>query len=98
MGLRMKDSTIAGGLRVTTVTNEKADHVAHSISFGDYKGENVYEQNIQVADLNALNATLAVMRWKKQFGFYVEGEKEHQTLFTIDGNLLVNDEKLCPNS
>lgn len=97
-GLRIKDDTIAGGLRVTTVTPQKSDHVEGSISFGEYKGENVYEQNIQVADLNALNAALAVIRWKKEFGFYAEGEREHQTLYTIDGNLLANDQKLCPNS
>ena len=96
-GLRMKDATIAGGIRVTAVTKEKNDHIGRTISFGEYKGDNIYAQNIQVADLNALNAALAVIRWKKMVGYYAEGDREHHMLYTIDGNLLANSET-CPTS
>ena len=33
-------------------------------------GEDDYSSNIQVADLNALNAILAIIRWKRYLGFY----------------------------
>ena len=50
-------------------------------------------RNIQVADLNALNACLAVIRWKKLFGFYRDLEREHHTLYTVDGNHLLNEDQ-----
>ena len=33
------------------------------------------------------------MRWKKYCGFYRDYEREHHTLFTIDGNQLLNEEQ-----
>ena len=33
-----------------------------------------YERNIQIADLNALTASMAVIRWKKFSGFYQDLE------------------------
>ena len=46
-------------------------------------GRTIYRSNIQVADLNALNATLAVIRWKQYFGFYQDYFSFFQTTFTV---------------
>ncbi len=54
--------------------------------------DDLYAQNIQVADLNALNACLAVIRWKKLCGFYRDTEGEHFSLFTLDSNHLLNED------
>ena len=43
----------------------------------------------QVADLNALNAVLAVVKWKKIRGFYRDLEREHHCTYTTDGNMLI---------
>jgi hypothetical protein len=43
-------------------------------------------------DLNALNACLAVIRWKRLYGFYRDLEGEHHSLYTIDGNHLLNED------
>jgi len=40
-------------------------------------------KNIQVADLNCLNATLAVIRWKKMCGFYFDLKHERYSSYTI---------------
>jgi hypothetical protein len=80
MGLDEQDATIGGILRVTTSTVEQRDHVWNRkrIAFEDPDdGANEYARNIQVADLNALNACLAVVRWKKLLGFYRDIEHEH---------------------
>lgn len=50
-----------------------------------------YDQNIQIAELNMLNAAQAVIRWKKYFGFYQDFEHENVSLYTIDGNQLDNE-------
>lgn len=92
MGIGQVGDALDGTLRVTTSTPEMRDHILSSklVSFADGEEDDLYEQNIQVADLNMLNAALAVIRWKKLRGFYVDMDREHQTLFTIDGTMLTN--------
>jgi hypothetical protein len=85
---------LGGILRVTTSTVKARGHVRTRISLVDAgDARNEYNRNIQVADLNALNATLAVMKWKKLFGFYRDLKGEHHTTFAIDGNLLISEER-----
>jgi hypothetical protein len=94
MGVQLDDAGSLGGvLRVTTSTKDKRDHVTGNgrISFvGD--DNDLYAQNIQIADLNALNAALAVVRWKKLFGFYSDLRREHFSTYTIEGNSLSNED------
>lgn len=93
MGINLTDNTLGGILRVTTSTPKQRDHVQSRISFSDSNGHNEYANNIQVADLNALNAALAVITWKKLFGFYRDLECEHHSTYTIDGNVLFNEDQ-----
>lgn len=51
----------------------------------------LYSTNIQVSELNALAAVLAVLRWKRYLGFYLDQQDEQHTLFTISGNDIVDD-------
>lgn len=96
MGLDEEAGSVGGILRVTTSTPEQREHVwdRNRITFEDPDDEaNEYARNIQVADLNALNACLAVIRWKKLFGFYRDLEHEHNALYTVDGNHLLNEDQ-----
>jgi ThiF family len=94
MGLDEHNASIGGIVRVTASTPEQRRPARQHISFDDPDdGANEYARNIQVADLNALNACLAVLRWKRRFGFYRDLEHEHNTLFTIDGNHLLNEDR-----
>ncbi len=96
MGVQLVDDSLLGILRITCSTVEKRDHVRNNnrIPFSDGDEMNDYSQNIQIADLNALNAALAVVRWKKLFGFYLDLENEHYCAYTIDGNSLINEDNL----
>ena len=49
-----------------------------------------YERNVQIVELNALNAALAVIRWKKHRGFYLDLGGEGRSTYTIDGNHMSN--------
>jgi hypothetical protein len=96
MGLYLVEGAIGGIVRVTTSTANRPLEVdtAKRIPFGaNEDGNNEYRTNIQIADLNALNAALAVIRWKKMCGFYHDFDQEHHCTYTIDGNLLTNDDK-----
>jgi hypothetical protein len=91
MGLELVDGSLGGILRVTASTPEKRDHVhAGRISFARGGPDDIYASNIQVADLNAFNAALAVIKWKKLRGFYRDLEREHHSTYTTDGNMLLN--------
>lgn len=90
MGLELDEASLGGILRVTASTPEKRDHVPHRISFVGGGAKDIYSSNIQVADLNALNAVLAVVKWKKIRGFYRDLEQEHHCTYTTDGNMLIN--------
>ena len=87
MGIQVVDDRLLGILRVTTSTPAKRDHFRRHVGFGDTE-DGDYARNIQIADLNALNASLAVVRWKKLVGFYADQLQEHQATYTIDGNML----------
>lgn len=91
MGLELVDGSLGGILRVTASTPEKRAHVHDGrISFVGGGDDNIYSANIQVADLNALNAVMAVVKWKKVRGFYRDLEGEHHSTYTTDGNMLTN--------
>jgi hypothetical protein len=93
MGLELVDESLGGILRVTASTPDKREHVHQGrISFDVGGVGDVYASNIQVADLNALSACLAVGKWKKIRGFYRDLEREHHSTYTTDGNMLLNHE------
>jgi hypothetical protein len=92
MGVQLINGSLLGVLRVTTSTANKRDHLQQRLSFEEAFVKNEYGRNIQIADLNALNAALAVVRWKKLQEFYVDLEKEHFSAYTIDGNNLRNED------
>lgn len=93
LGVYEVDGSLAGLVRITTSTPEQRQHV-HQKGRIPYSGgaDNDYGLNIQIADLNALNAALAVIRWKKLAGFYLDQEHEHHSLYQIAGNHLSNED------
>lgn len=95
LGVYEADGSLAGLLRVTTSTPDRREHVRAKnripLSSGD--GDDDYSQNIQIADLNALNAALAVIKWKKLCGFYRDLENEHFSVYEVDGNHLLNEDQ-----
>jgi|SRR5579871_864121 len=93
MGLYEEDSALGGTLRVTTSTPQNRETARKRIAFSDDDGDNEYARNIQIAELNAMNAALAVIKWKKLCGFYHDFDQEHSTTFTINGNFVNNADK-----
>jgi ThiF family len=92
MGLEFGDQGLSGILRVTTSTPTARGSCSRIPLAGGGVGD-VYASNIQVADLNALNAVLAVIKWKKLSGFYCDLEGEHHSTYTLDGNMLLNEDQ-----
>jgi hypothetical protein len=95
MGIYLAGDSLGGIVKTTISTPKQREHVRtkNRISFSAGDGNNEYDRNIQIADLNALNAALAVIKWKKLFGFYHDFENEHYCTYTIDGNKLLNEDQ-----
>ena len=94
MGIDEVDGGLTGQLRTTLSTASYRHHVYERarIPMTTGQGNNLYARNIQVCEFNAMNACLAVLRWKKECGFYKDTEGEHFSLFTIDGNHILNED------
>lgn len=92
MGLYVGDDALGGLVRVTTSTPDQRDHFRSLVPLADGDGQNEYSQNIQVADLNAMNATMAVIKWKKLLGFYMDFQHECQSTYGIEVQLLTRVE------
>lgn len=95
MGIEVSEGgNLFGLIRTTSSFNGILDHIKTKsrISFSEGNEEDEYSQNIQIAELNALNAVLAIVKWKKHFGFYYDVEKENYSLYSIDDNSIINED------
>lgn len=84
------DQKIKGQVKTTTRVTDGANDYSRWIS--NVKQDNIYEQNIQIAELNALNATFAIIKWKKLFGVYHDLDHEMYSSYTIFTNETTNED------
>jgi len=96
MGVQQVDDQLLGIVRVTANTSKRpaAFVLSTVVPCAEVVEDDAYDKNIQLADLNALNAALAVIRWKKSAGFYQDFESEHHSTYSTNVNLLTSDG--CP--
>ena len=91
MGLDIVNNALTGTVRVTTHIPGSSDKLRERLppSIDDEHEE--YSSNIQVADMNALNAALAIIKWKKTCGFYLEKEQDNHAVYATFTNLITNE-------
>jgi molybdopterin/thiamine biosynthesis adenylyltransferase len=95
MGIVRAPTGLQGIVRVITSTAEKRDHLPARMSFGAEEDPNdEYSTNIQVAELNSLNAAFAIIRWKRLIGFYRDAGKEHYSSYQIATGSISNEDEL----
>jgi hypothetical protein len=91
MGINEVQNRLTSGVRTTTVTKNQSNHAA--IRFGGTDDDDdLYGSNIQIAELNCLNATLAVIRWKRMIGYYASIKNEHNSIYTLTTNAMHNED------
>ncbi|WP_035643519.1 ThiF family adenylyltransferase [Flavobacterium sp. ASV13] len=91
LGVNVVDQKLTGAVRVTSATGVKNDHLSHRI-FPEDSDNNEYATNIQIAELNALNAIFAILKWKKISGIYVDLENEHHSSYSIGVSKIFNED------
>lgn len=92
MGIELVDGRLTGVVRTTLVTPDKSDHAGTRIATTSSGIDGDYRANIQIAELNARNASDAVVKWKKYRGVYADLEGEHFSALSIATNRVVNDD------
>jgi hypothetical protein len=84
MGLKRKKDQLTGMARATYYSKEDGEKVrAKSLAELTDRPDNMYRTNIQIGELNALNAALAVIRFKQLRGFYLEEPPYYHLLFGV---------------
>lgn len=70
--------------------NEELERINNRISFADGNND-IYSSNIQIAEVNAINAVLAIIRWKKWVGIYKNDQEEYNSCYDLNKNKIIND-------
>jgi hypothetical protein len=84
MGLHRRDERLAGMMRATYYSSEDGQRVRDKgIAELHDAPDDMYRTGIQIAELNALNAALAVIRYKQMRGFYFEQLPYYHLLFDV---------------
>lgn len=84
LGLDRKHGTLGGMLRATYFSVENAHRILQKqwVNLID-TDEGLYHTNIQIAELNAMNACLALIRFKQIRGFYTESDALHNMILDV---------------
>ncbi len=95
LGLSLVDDRLMGLIRVTTSTPAMRAHVHERdrIPMTGDADDALYRSNIQVADLNMLAGTLAVIQYKQLLGFYLDTGAEYHAIYSTDGNTIINADR-----
>ncbi|WP_332642220.1 ThiF family adenylyltransferase [Aeromicrobium sp.] len=80
MGIRDEGGHLSGLLAVVNHFPGVPSSPATSATGG---ARDDYDRNIQTADLNCLNAMLAVINWKKYLAYYADLEQADETVYRI---------------
>lgn len=94
MGILRTQDRLTGLMRVTSFSADINPSVLARIDYSDGDmPENEYSTNIQIVELNALNAALAVIQWKKLYGIYRDSSRANSYSYSIAANEMSNDEE-----
>lgn len=92
MGLDRKRGSINGQLRTIYYPSEKSQIMRDKgLAPLTDKSDDLYKTNIQISELNALNACLAVIKFKQLRGFYFEESPYYHLLLEVGDLKIVGE-------
>lgn len=83
-------TSLRGTVRTTFGSQDSYEHLDDVISYAP-DDKNLYDDNIQIAELNGLNAYFAVIKWKQHLGVYQKEDYANHTVLTINDSNTIND-------
>lgn len=92
IGVSNDEGGIGGQIRITTGLPGHTEHITSDNLFSYTVGDDLaYESNVQIAELNALAAIQAVIKFKKTLRFYADQEHELNALYRVDTNEILTN-------
>jgi hypothetical protein len=89
LGINLSESKLSGLVRITSGFPDHYSHLKEAFGGSDAK-DDIYASNIQIAELNALAAIHAIIKWKKMIGFYHDTFNEINSVYSTDDNDIFN--------
>lgn len=83
MGVEKENGRLDGLVRTTLFDETTYDRAIADVPLDKDEGEGAYRTFVQIAELNALNAALAVIRYKQMRGFYADDAGLFNSLFSV---------------
>lgn len=83
MGIEKENGSLDGLIRTTVFTDENIDRARSEIPTDKVEEEGAYRVFVQIAELNALNASIAVICYKKFRGFYCNENQYYQNIISL---------------
>lgn len=85
LGLNRKQGPLAGTIRTTYYSSQNAENV-RDLKLAEMVDDpdGIYRRSVQVSELNALNAAIAVIRYKQLKGFYLNDNRLFHLLMSIE--------------
>jgi hypothetical protein len=98
MGLKRKNSLLNGTLRATYYSAEHGQKI-RDMGLAELVDtpNDLYRTNIQISELNALNACLAIIRFKQLRGFYFEELPYYDLAFEVGDIKIVGESNIDEN-
>ena len=94
MGVNLSDDgqQLWGSCRLTTSVPGHRPAARSRLPAVDRQDE-LYGSNIQIAELNCMNALFAILKWKRLSGFYIDDRQDFNTTFNVALNQMSNEEE-----
>lgn len=84
MGLSRREEMLDGMLRTTYFSDEKSQEIRDlKLAAEADAPDDLYKINVQIGELNALNACLAVIRYKQILGFYFDESPYYNVILKL---------------
>lgn len=88
LGVNLIDDALSGSIRVSFPFGQNINIIQNHCGKGNLE-DDLYASNIQIAELNALNATLAVIKWKCELGYYRCLQEYHTLSYILSMNKII---------
>lgn len=87
IGLNKKDSALSGMARTTLFPVDEQQRIrSMRLAEENEIEDNIYKVNVQIAEINALNACLAVIKYKQLRGFYFSSPDQFHLIYNLTNN------------
>ena len=93
IGVSLREGGLSGIIRISYGESGHYHYLNDAFSATNEAGEDdIYRDNIQIAELNAFAAMESVFRWKQSLGFYQDSARTYDLEFVMNKNKIIYDD------